>query len=110
MNPNLPDPNRRHFLYNTAWGFGSLALTSLLADDLRAGKGSVPQQEEVLQQGAVRVLHHPPKAKRVVQLFMAGLPATLTCGTISRSWKNSTVSHPILARKSRPFRTDWGPG
>ncbi|MDG2185604.1 MAG: DUF1501 domain-containing protein [Mariniblastus sp.] len=72
MNYNLPDSNRRHFLYNTAWGFGSLALTSLLADDLRAGKGSTPQQEEVLQQGAVRVLHHPPKAKRVVQLFMAG--------------------------------------
>ncbi len=47
---------RRHFLTQAATAtFGGLALTDLLAKD-----------------GAVTALHHPARAKRVVQLFMAG--------------------------------------
>jgi hypothetical protein len=47
--------NRRHFLSTAAGGFAGLALTDLLARD-----------------GMIGVLHHPPRAKRVVQLFMGG--------------------------------------
>lgn len=48
--------NRRHFLSSCAGSFAGLALTDLFAKDgLLTGK-----------------LHHPPRAKRVVQLFMAG--------------------------------------
>ncbi|REJ96792.1 MAG: DUF1501 domain-containing protein, partial [Planctomycetota bacterium] len=36
-------------------------MAAMLADDMQAEGG-----------GAVSVLHSPPKAKRVVQLFMAG--------------------------------------
>jgi hypothetical protein len=45
--------NRRDFLFHAGGGLGGLALTALL----RAEEGG---------------LHHAPKAKRVVQLFMAG--------------------------------------
>ncbi len=46
---------RRHFLSTVAGGFAGMVLTDLLARD-----------------GVLRALHHPPRAKRVVQLFMAG--------------------------------------
>lgn len=46
---------RRNFIGSVGGGIGGLALTDLLA-----------------QEGAVSNLHHPPKAKRVIQLFMAG--------------------------------------
>ena len=48
--------SRRHFLGASTSAFGSLALGDLLARD-----GILGQR-----------LHHPPKAKRVIQLFMAG--------------------------------------
>lgn len=46
--------SRREFLTTLGAGFGALAATDLLARDLNAG------------------LHHAPKAKRVIQLFMNG--------------------------------------
>lgn len=52
-------PSRRKFLTDSAHGFGSLALAAMLAGESRGT-------------GAVDGLHHPAKAKRVVQLFMAG--------------------------------------
>ena len=57
----LESPNRRRFLQNAATGFGGLALAAML------------QREAGGQEaGTLEVLHHPAKAKRVVQLFMAG--------------------------------------
>jgi len=52
---------RRVFLSNGAAGFGSLALATMLQEEAQASSA-----------GVVEVLHHPPRAKRVVQLFMAG--------------------------------------
>jgi hypothetical protein len=65
MPPVLPlISSRRQFLWNSAWGFGSLALAALL------------QQEQTTQASATRSvipkLHFPSRARRVVQLFMAG--------------------------------------
>src|SRR4029079_13189004 len=60
--------SRRDFLLHNAWGFGGLALASILlkeassvAADVNPGVG-----------GVLNVLHHPPRANRVVQLFMSG--------------------------------------
>jgi hypothetical protein len=50
--------SRRHFLQNSACGFGSLALSAL------AHGATNPL--------AARETHHPAKAKRVIFLFMAG--------------------------------------
>jgi hypothetical protein len=53
--------NRRDFLRSATGSFAGLALSNLLAqDNLMAG--------QLVGSG----LHHPPRAKRVVQLFMAG--------------------------------------
>jgi hypothetical protein len=48
--------NRREFLWSAGGGLGGIALTAMLAQDAAADGG----------------LHHPAKARRVVQLFMAG--------------------------------------
>jgi hypothetical protein len=48
--------HRRHWLASCGGGFGSLALSQLLSNDLM-GAG---------------VTHHPAKVKRVIQLFMTG--------------------------------------
>ena len=52
---------RRELLANTGGAFGALALSTMLQQDAEAESS-----------GAVNVLHHPARAKRVVQLFMGG--------------------------------------
>ncbi|RCS46406.1 DUF1501 domain-containing protein [Bremerella cremea] len=56
--------SRREFLQRNAWGFGSLALTSLLLQDQASANTGT--------QGILHAPHHPAKAKRVIQLFMSG--------------------------------------
>ncbi|WP_088258532.1 DUF1501 domain-containing protein [Fimbriiglobus ruber] len=52
---------RRALLGHSARGLGSVALASLLARNSALGA-----------RGAITALHHPPKAKRVIWLYMAG--------------------------------------
>jgi hypothetical protein len=54
-------PTRRHFLNSTACGFGSLALAAM-----------ANASTSTLNPLAPRFPHHPPRAKRVIFLFMAG--------------------------------------
>ena len=54
--------NRRNFLWQSGGGLGGIALAHLLGQDgLLAGEGD-----------SKKGLHHPAKAKRVIQLFMSG--------------------------------------
>lgn len=55
--------NRRDFLFHSGGGLGGIALAALLGEDRLLADG--PKRAD----GG---LHHKPKAKRVVQLFMAG--------------------------------------
>lgn len=75
-----PDSNvtpelRRTFLTQTGAGFGSVALSALLADSLRA-ESKKPEIMDPLQPLAERVSHFAPKANRVIFLFQYGGPAT----------------------------------
>ncbi|MBN9520544.1 DUF1501 domain-containing protein [bacterium] len=56
--------NRRDFLWQSGGGLGGIALAALLGDD-RLLAQPTPRRPD----GG---LHHAPRAKRVVQLFMAG--------------------------------------
>lgn len=58
--------DRRRFLAEAGNGFGVLALAAMLRQDASA---ATP--------GVLQALHHPPRAKRVVQLFMAGAASSL---------------------------------
>src|SRR5262245_27463653 len=61
-----PLPSRRQMLRRVGAGFGSLALTALLADEAAASPGNplAPRQP-----------HFPARAKRVIFLFMPGGPS-----------------------------------
>lgn len=59
-----PEVSRRHFLWRSGGGLGGIALAALLAEQSATAAGT----PGVLTQQ----LHHPPRAKRVIQLFMAG--------------------------------------
>jgi hypothetical protein len=56
--------SRRTFLHSTAAGLGSIALASLLRTEGRASPAA-----------STGTPHFPPRAKRVIFLFMAGGPS-----------------------------------
>jgi hypothetical protein len=76
--------NRRLFFSRTSLGVGSAALTSLLVNDGLAGDGSGVDYAlrgapaiDPSYRGVLPAPHYPPKAKRVIYLFMSGGPSQL---------------------------------
>src|SRR5947209_3604766 len=70
MHPHEPPRlllTRRHFFGRSATGIGIAALASLLNRDLGQAAEARP--------GILRTPHHPPRAKRVIYLFMSGGPS-----------------------------------
>lgn len=83
--------SRRDFLWRYGGGLGGIALASLLADEgLLAATAGAPEP-------AGGGLHHPAKAKRVVQLFMSG--AASQCDTFD-----------YKPRLARDHGKPWDPG
>jgi hypothetical protein len=78
-------PRRRDFLGRTATGFGGIALASLLAHDRVLAKPIAPPR--------------PPKAKRVIQLFMNG--GASQCDLFD-------YKPALIARHGRPFDPGTG--
>jgi hypothetical protein len=68
MNDSLRRVTRRHFFEQTAFGIGGLALASLLDEAVFAAQGTPASSTR---------LHFPPKAKRIIFLFMAGAPSQI---------------------------------
>ncbi len=65
-----PFANRREFLQRAGAGFGSVALTSLLAH-----QGLLADDHATVNPLAPRVAHFPAKARAVIWLFMEGAPS-----------------------------------
>ena len=74
VDPEILDKlSRRQVISQAAHGFGGLALAALLSQDQLCA-----ESQPLPGQGAgVTALHHPAKAKRVVQLFMGGAASHL---------------------------------
>ena len=66
------EPTRREVLCQIGQGFGALAVATMLAEETHSAK-----DQAGLGAGALSELHHPAKAKRVVQLFMGGAASHL---------------------------------
>jgi len=63
--PQSSGPTRRHFFQQGGAGLGAMALLAMLAEDPLSASEGTP--------GVLGgVLHHPARARRVVQLFMGG--------------------------------------
>ena len=65
----LRDVNRRTFLRRTGLGVGTTALAALLNG---SSLGVGPAQAATTSGGILAQLHHPPRARRVIWLTMAG--------------------------------------
>ena len=65
---------RRHFFRDCGVGVGKIALAMLASGSLNSATGS-----RVFANGSVRtqIPHFPPRAKRVIYMFMAGAPSQL---------------------------------
>src|SRR5256885_6795421 len=66
--------NRREFFGRFAFGLGGAALFGLLNRD---AFGAMPAKSENPFKGILSGPHFPPKANRVIYLFMAGGPSQL---------------------------------
>ena len=65
---------RRHFLHDCGVGLGKMSLAALLTQAFSSNsRGSIDKTNPL----APRQPHFPPKAKRVIHLFMAGAPSQL---------------------------------
>lgn len=85
---------RRSFLAQSAYGIGGMALSQLLGPVARADSESASSPQPA-------VLHHPPKAKRIINLWMAGGPSQV----------ESFDRKPILdANDGKPFPTSLTEG
>lgn len=65
-------PSRRHFLRHAGLGCGSLALTSLLAEEGVVAEAAGAESARLMQP---RRPHFAPKAKSIIWLFMPGSPS-----------------------------------
>jgi hypothetical protein len=70
MHPNAMNMNRREMLYGLGASIGSIALTSLLQQDLL---GAQPEADST--GASAHSPHFPPKAKRCIFLMMEGGPS-----------------------------------
>ncbi len=67
--------SRRDFLTHTGGGFASVALTAMLAEELRAEATTGPVID-AMQPLAERLTHFAPTAKQIIFLFQYGGPST----------------------------------
>jgi uncharacterized protein (DUF1501 family) len=80
MNPqieHLQAITRRHFYGQCGVGLGKIALASMLAGELCERRSLAASGSAADNPLAPRPAHYPPKAKRVIYLFMAGAPSQL---------------------------------
>ena len=71
MLPQIFHPSRRQVL-SAGHQFASLAATVMLLQDQALGQQSPDNAQPPGAGATLQALHHPPKAKRVIQLFMGG--------------------------------------
>ncbi|HSG69421.1 MAG TPA: DUF1501 domain-containing protein [Planctomycetaceae bacterium] len=91
--PNPRSHARREFLWRSGGGLGGIALAAMLQE-----AGLLADEKTSLGTGGVLdSTHHPPKAKRVVQLFMAGAASHL-----------DTFDYKPLLEKHHGEESDFG--
>jgi hypothetical protein len=94
--------SRRELLTQVGQGFGALALSAMLSDELTAAPTSDLRSP-------TRALHHAPRAKRVIQLFMAGAASAIDLfdfksELVKRHGQPSDFGEPVEA-----FQNGLGP-
>src|SRR5215207_1637292 len=77
---HIQSETRRYFFGRMATGLGTAALASVMNPQLFAADSTTDQakaNDPLASLGELKTLHHAPKAKRVIWLFMADGPSQL---------------------------------
>jgi len=79
IDPQIRLLQRRAFLQSSSTGLGSVGLASLLNPAAFSGEPSPrkPSDADLSVPGVIKSLHFPPRAKRIIYLFMSGAPSQL---------------------------------
>ncbi|MEE2713599.1 MAG: DUF1501 domain-containing protein [Planctomycetota bacterium] len=91
---------RRHLLGRCATGIGTAAFASLLTSEASA---QAPVSDE--QRAAVMGPHFPPRAKRVIHLFMSGAPSQMDTWDYKPEmdkWFDKELPKSVFAAPPRP--------
>lgn len=91
--------SRRDFLWNSGGGLGGIALAAMLGKDALAESGG--------KLGGV--LHHPPRAKRVVQLFMGGAASHIDLFDYKPALEKHHGEPSDFGEKIELFQSGFGP-
>ena len=91
--------SRREFLWNSGGGLGGIALAAMLGKDALAEPGG--------KLGGV--LHHPPRAKRVVQLFMGGAASHIDLFDYKPALEKHHGEPSDFGEKIELFQSGFGP-
>src|SRR5438105_3498781 len=97
--------SRREFLWRSGGGLGGIALASLLGTEGLLAADSASRASS----GTLTRLHYPPRAKRVIQLFMAGAASHIDLfdykpELVKRDGQESDFGEPVEA-----FQNGLGP-
>ncbi len=66
---------RREFLWNSAAGFGAVALSTIFGEDFFGERAQAADAEASIGSDSTKSPHFPPKAKSIIFLFMYGGPS-----------------------------------
>ena len=91
--------SRREILWNSGGGLGGIALAAMLGKDALAEPGG--------KLGGV--LHHPPRAKRVVQLFMGGAASHIDLFDYKPALEKHHGEPSDFGEKIELFQSGFGP-
>ena len=91
--------SRREFLWNSGGGLGGIALAAML------GKDALAEPDGKLG----GVLHHPPRAKRVVQLFMSGAASHIDLFDYKPALEKHHGEPSDFGEKIELFQSGFGP-
>ena len=91
--------SRREFLWNSGGGLGGIALAAML------GKDALAEPDGKLG----GVLHHPPRAKRVVQLFMGGAASHIDLFDYKPALEKHHGEPSDFGEKIELFQSGFGP-
>src|SRR5687768_11130896 len=102
--PHEASISRRELLWRVGGGFGGVALTHLLSE-----QGLFAAENSSESKGVLQALRHAPKAKRVVQLFMAGAASHIDLFDHKPALERHHGEPSDFAEKVEAFQDGLGP-
>jgi hypothetical protein len=101
--------SRRDWLMHSGAGLGGIALAAMTAQEEACGASNSDQRISATPGVLKGVLHHPPKATRVIELFMAGAASHVDLFDFKPELVRRHVQAADFGEKVEAFQNGLGP-